>query len=218
MVAKWIFFDLGWTLVDESQAHISRLERVLPFLNKLGIERSTTDLFADCVASATEFAESPYWGVLKKYGLSDDQLNQAKRIAPYAKADEQLYQGVEVLLGELSTKYNLGIIANQSAGTLRRLEIWGIRNYFTLVFASHEAGLSKPDPRIFEAALSKAACEPSEAVMIGDRLDNDIGPANAAGWKTVRVLQGFSHNQVPRNETEIPFHIAENITDISSFL
>ncbi|MDE5966300.1 MAG: HAD hydrolase-like protein [Lachnospiraceae bacterium] len=32
-------------------------------------------------------------------------------------------------------------------------------------------------PRIFELALERASCSPENAVMIGDRLDNDIIPA-----------------------------------------
>jgi hypothetical protein len=41
-------------------------------------------------------------------------------------------------------------------------------------------------------------------VPLGDRLDNDIGPAKRAGWGTARILQGFSRNQEPRNLAERP--------------
>jgi FMN phosphatase YigB (HAD superfamily) len=40
--------------------------------------------------------------------------------------------------------------------------------------------------------LERAGCALSEAVMIGDRLDNDIRPARLRGWKTIRVAQGFA--------------------------
>ena len=49
-----------------------------------------------------------------------------------------------------------------------------------------------PDPEIFKLALERAGCALSEAVMIGDRLDNDIRPARLRGWKTIRVAQGFA--------------------------
>ena len=62
----------------------------------------------------------------------------------------------------------------------------------------------KPDPRIFETALEKAGCPPHEAVMIGDRLDNDVAPAKALGMKTVRVRQGFGVLQSPRSEADTP--------------
>jgi len=66
--------------------------------------------------------------------------------------------------------------------------------------ASAEVGLEKPDPAIFRFALSRAGCSPAEAVMIGDRLDNDIRPARLQGWKTVRILQGFARFQSPRDQ------------------
>lgn len=52
-------------------------------------------------------------------------------------------------------------------------------SYIKLIVASAEEGVAKPDKRIFEIALDKANCEPQAAVMIGDRVDNDIVPAKA---------------------------------------
>lgn len=39
----------------------------------------------------------------------------------------------------------------------------------------------KPDPKLFTIACAQAGCAPEDAVMIGDRLDNDIAPAKAIG-------------------------------------
>ena len=65
--------------------------------------------------------------------------------------------------------------------------------------SSTEVGLEKPDPAIFQLALSQSGCEPAQAVMIGDRLDNDIRPARLLGWKTIRIAQGFARFQLPRD-------------------
>lgn len=40
-------------------------------------------------------------------------------------------------------------------------------------------------------ALSRANCKAENAVMIGDRIDNDIVPANIMGFKTIWIKQGF---------------------------
>ena len=50
--------------------------------------------------------------------------------------------------------------------------------YIDLLIASAEVGVEKPDRHIFELALERAGCKPEEAAMVGDRLDNDIVPAN----------------------------------------
>lgn len=58
------------------------------------------------------------------------------------------------------------------------------------MIASAEEGVSKPDPRIFEIALGRADCKAEHAVMIGDRIDNDVVPAKKMGMKTVWIRQG----------------------------
>ena len=58
-----------------------------------------------------------------------------------------------------------------------------------IVIASAEEGVSKPDRRIFEIALERSGCKPENAVMIGDRIDNDIVPAKQLGMKTIWIKQ-----------------------------
>ena len=60
---------------------------------------------------------------------------------------------------------------------------------------SAEEGVSKPDPELYAVALKQAGCEPEEAVMIGDRIDNDIIPAKRLGLLTIRILQGYGRFQ-----------------------
>ena len=50
---------------------------------------------------------------------------------------------------------------------------------------SEEAGVAKPDPRIFAIALERLGADPAEAVMIGDSWVNDIAGAAAAGVRSI---------------------------------
>ena len=127
---------------------------------------------------------------------------------------ERLYPDVEEILKNLSQKFKLGIIANQVVGTQKRIDNWGIGKYFDVVVASAEAGCEKPDLKIFNMALKQAKCSPREAVMIGDRLDNDIIPAKKLGMNTVWVRQGFAKFQSVKNELERPDYIVESIVDV----
>lgn len=57
----------------------------------------------------------------------------------------------------------------------------------SLCFWSFENGFSKPNPHVFRlltARLQGLGIRPSETLMVGDRLDNDIEPARALGWRT----------------------------------
>jgi len=52
--------------------------------------------------------------------------------------------------------------------------------------------------------------------MVGDRIDNDIGPAKSQGWNTIRVRQGFSRFQRPRGPGEVPDMTIEKIGELSA--
>jgi HAD superfamily hydrolase (TIGR01509 family) len=119
--------------------------------------------------------------------------------AKYPKELEAPYEGAEQTLRTLSSRYGIGVIANQSAGTQERLTKWGLMPFISICLSSADAGLEKPDPAIFQLALSRAICRPSQAVMIGDRLDNDVRPARLQGWKTIRIAQGLARFQSPRD-------------------
>lgn len=196
---KWLFFDLGSTLVDESEVYKSRCDYAIKqkgikyeeFMSKV-YEAAKTSPTA--IKSAAQY----YDAVLPEW---DNRL-------------EKLYAGTKNVLETLSGKYRLGIIANQSLGTQERIDNWGIGNYFDVVIASAEAGCAKPDLEIFNLALEKTVCEPYEAMMVGDRLDNDIAPAKLLGMKTVWVRQGFAKYQSINNESERPNYIIDDIADI----
>jgi putative hydrolase of the HAD superfamily len=88
----------------------------------------------------------------------------------------------------------LGIASNAQAYTLRELEkalathALGMDLFEGhLCFWSFEHGFSKPDPHVFQILTARFAAlgiSPREILMVGDRLDNDIEPAKAQGWRT----------------------------------
>ncbi len=212
---EWIFLDLGWTLVDETRAHRERFKDVCERLAGFGLCHSVDELMAMYEQAATDFAPSPFRGMLARLNLSEEQLRAVASSVRYEHENEILYPGVPELLASLSRRFKLGVIANQSEGTEDRLARWRIRDPFSLVFASAEFGLSKPDPEIFRRAISLAGCAPERALMVGDRLDNDVGPAKSQGWKTIRVLQGFFRFQAPRVANEIPDLTISSIQELS---
>ena len=149
-----------------------------------------------------------------------ETINQYNLVKPkWHTEDERLYPEAWECLNRLSSKYKIGIIANQVLGTRDRLQTFGILEYIDLLVASAEEGVSKPDLRIFEIALKRAKCMAQHAVMIGDRLDNDIAPANTLGMKTIWVKQGFCGKySTPRTDMEQPDCIAENLDGVKKLL
>lgn len=194
---KWIFFDMGHTLLDEDGVHISRLEALTEDLHAIGKECPSVD---EMLSEMTEFGalgvRSPFYEVAKKYG--------SKKRYDYNPAFEIPFPDTEDSLRRLSQKYKLGIIANQRGGSAHRLQAHGLMKYFDIVYSSDEMGRSKPAPDLFLSALDAVGCKPHEACMVGDRIDNDIRPAKALGMKTVRVRQGFYRKCEPKLENDFP--------------
>ena len=94
------------------------------------------------------------------------------------------------------------------------MEKHGILKFIDIVIASAEEGIEKPDRKIFELALSRADCRPENAVMIGDRVDNDIIPAKKMGMKTVRVKQGmWKYLEVSSPEEQADYEV-DNLNEV----
>ena len=176
MKVKWIFFDVGSTLVDETAAYDNRAREML---------RGTEITFSEFVCKRKELASMGYDGnseAIKFFGLKK---------TPWHSEDEVLFSDAAETLEQLKRRgYHLGIIANQPLGTEKRLEARGVLKFFDVVAASAEMGIAKPDVRIFDRALAMAECEPRDSVMVGDRLDNDIIPAKSIGMHTVWIRKG----------------------------
>lgn len=87
-----------------------------------------------------------------------------------------------------------------------------------MIIASAEEGVSKPDRRIFEIALERSSCKPENAVMIGDRINNDIVPAKQLGMKTIWVKQGFESLWNITDESEKTDIEINGLSDILKYL
>jgi HAD superfamily hydrolase (TIGR01549 family) len=193
---RWLFFDIGETLVDESKPIRDVMEQFIHAAKQLGYDFRLEEVERSMLHFHSQLCAHPMRDVIEKLIPSTADRAEIRLNMKYNKALEQPFAEAEGVLQQLSGLYQLGIIANQNAGTAERLERYGLLKYFSLVCSSEEEGLTKPDLRFFELALERAKCEARHAVMIGDRLDNDIMPAKRLGMQTIWVRQGFARDQV----------------------
>ena len=99
-------------------------------------------------------------------------------------AQFELYDDVVPALRELRGRgLKLGLISNTSR------DLGAFVRHFALDvdawIASGSYGKVKPSPLIFRAALELVGCEPSDALMIGDSIEDDVEGARAVGMRAL---------------------------------
>ena len=86
----------------------------------------------------------------------------------------------------LRPAYRTGILSNSFVGAREREQAaYGFSDLVDEIVYSHEAGMSKPDPRIYALACARLGVRPSETVFVDDTASCVEG-ARAAGLQAVR--------------------------------
>jgi HAD superfamily hydrolase (TIGR01662 family) len=84
--------------------------------------------------------------------------------------------------------YRVGIVGNQTEA----LESWARESALPadVISSSASLGVRKPEPAFFERVSELVGAPPSRVAYVGDRVDNDVLPAAAAGMVAVHVRRG----------------------------
>jgi putative hydrolase of the HAD superfamily len=108
------------------------------------------------------------------------------RGAMLAALEFRAYPDVLPALAELRERGAALVIAsNWDCSLADWLEPTGIMELVDGVVTSAEVGTAKPDRRVFERALVIAGVPASAALHVGDKVDNDVEGARAAGVRAV---------------------------------
>jgi len=170
MSYKTILFDWDGCLVQSLDAW---QDACIQALSEFGV-----------IAEPTEVA--PLLGsgrIAKHFGILQAEAC-AERIRALAAARLQyptLYPGVHEAVRLLAMQMNLAVVSSGRSHILTHgLKHTGLHKYFALILDGESVIQKKPHPEGIFKALEALNCKPTEAVMIGDSI-NDIGAAQAAG-------------------------------------
>lgn len=89
------------------------------------------------------------------------------------------------LISRLHTQYQMAIISNATDALLESLESYGLLGDFDLVVCSAHEGITKPDPAIYEIALTRLGRAARECVFIDDAPAN-VAAAEEIGMHAIR--------------------------------
>lgn len=177
---RWVVFDVGETLVDETRVWSAWADVVgvprLTFMAVLGgvIARGGNH------PEVFEAVGSPHWREHR------DELEAAYG----GFRDDDLYPDVRPAMADLQKRgYRLAIFGNQPAH--RSAELRALDLPAEVIAMSAEMGVAKPSPDFLAGILERLGNpQPDTVAMVGDRVDNDVLPALAAGLRAIWIRRG----------------------------
>ena len=120
---------------------------------------------------------------MRQAGDDPHLADEAYAVFNAARQRVTLYDGVAEALARLSAKYRLVAISNGTADVF----VTPAAPYFYAAFKAHEAGVAKPDAKIYQLATAHLALDPEQVLHVGDDAHADAWGAREAGFHTVWI-------------------------------
>jgi HAD superfamily hydrolase (TIGR01549 family) len=171
MAVKAVVFDVGETLVDETRVWGLHADRA-------GVTRLT---FFAALGAVIERRDD-HRNVFELLGIE-------RWVDSVAYEAEDLYaDSVPCMSALRASGYTLALVGNQPARTESFLRECGLD--VDLVASSDSWGVAKPQPEFFQRVVEWLDVLPEQIAYVGDRVDNDVLPANDAGMVSVFLRRG----------------------------
>jgi len=218
-----VWLDLDDTLFDHSYSVAQGLETVKEQYRAFASHPTDelarlynialNEVYPDYLSGAVDFQEMRR----RKFVRFCAKLHIAERQAPDVLSFHRVYDeayarnrratpgsadGVQFLVDhgiEIRVLTN-GIRTSQT----EKLRIIGFDSLVPYLLTSEEAGVAKPDARIFQWALQRTGKKVHEVVMIGDNPINDIAGALNAGIPAIYYSSGANENVIDPQLEGVP--------------
>lgn len=177
-----IVFDVGETLIDETSMRAG-------WARYFGVT-----LEAFLAELDLSIAEGRHHHTVYRRFRPDFDLKEARRERT-ARGERDIFSAADLypdalpaLAGLRKGGFRIGIAGNQPRASEWALREAGFEADFV---ASSEAwGVEKPSPAFFAKVAEAAGEPPGRIAYVGDRLDNDVLPARAAGMTAIFLVRG----------------------------
>ncbi|MCP2354141.1 HAD superfamily hydrolase (TIGR01549 family) [Nonomuraea thailandensis] len=204
---KAVVFDVGETLIDETRIWSRWAERLgvshFVLMGALGgmaaLDRPHGDAFRLIRPGFDLETEEAAW-----------ERDDPRGLRNHFDADD-LYPDVREALSAIRAAGHQVIIAgNQPRRAYDALVAMDLPA--DSVHTSEGWGVSKPEAGFFAKVAAVAGREPAEILYVGDRLDNDVLPAAAAGMRTALLRRGpWGYLHAERQEAQAADVIVDDL-------
>jgi len=126
-----------------------------------------------------------------------------RNLLPLLYADIRADRQARTALGDLrAAGIRLAIVSNAARHSEALLDLCGLRELVDATTMSWSAGVLKPDPRIYRAALDALGVAAAEAAFVGDGGDRELHGARRLGLRTVLIERGLPHTESARADAD----------------
>jgi len=229
---KAVLFDYGGTLFDYTTLRKAEKESLADLVCWSDLEvdhdkiweayiNAIRSVFAEYLTKAFYFHSDLFRDIVIRMLMDLGAEAKEEHLERYRKRqwerharDFKLRDGVIETLNELRNRgLYLGVVSNIDEDQLNYLvDLGRIRSHFDSLISSEKAQSCKPDPIIFEMALSLAGCRPEEVLFVGDTPLADIVGANQAGMCSVLIRT--RDDPKPPETDPVPMHLVRSIPDL----
>jgi HAD superfamily hydrolase (TIGR01662 family) len=206
-----VFFDVGETVVDESREYGT-------WADWLGVPRHTfSAAFGAVIARGLDYREV-FQVFLPGFDLTAERDRRAKAGQPESFGERDLYPDARPCLTALRQQgLRVGLAGNQTAqaeAILRALDL-----PVDVIGTSDGWGVEKPSAAFFDRVVVEAGCSPGQVLYVGDRLDNDIRPAQCAGMATALIRRGpWGHILADQEVSERCLFQLQSLADLADLV
>lgn len=176
-MVKAIIFDLGGVLFTNGTAVFVK-KIAVRYGQEETVVRNVFDGELGSLYREAKISREEFWrGVIKALGLHED-MNELENewIGSY-----ELIEGTRNIIQALAETYKVYFLSDNVRERVEQLEQkYHFLSLFTGGIFSHEVGMRKPDPRIYQKILELACVNSREAIYIDDKPDF-LSPAQALG-------------------------------------
>jgi len=186
---KLIVFDLWKTLVYSDIPHRKTVKIQEETGSKIPNKRFIK-IFEDSIQTKVwDSREDVYRNLCKNSDIEPSEKN-VKKISEIMKDSEEKIKpyphSIQMLKALKKRGYKIGLLTNSSCFDIESLKKkTNLLDYIDYPVFSFDLGMIKPDVRMFQEVLKKADCKPEEAIMIGDKMDDDFFSAKSIGMNAV---------------------------------
>ena len=197
---KYLWFDLGMTLVETARSQVYK-----KVLKKFGISKTEEEIkkayhladklfmrsYPHVISQKPEEFLPWYLGVLNyNLGIKLNILDCYKELKEEKKSGNAWHciPGVVETLKSLKEQgYHMGLISNWDSTCRQVLKDNGLLEYLEFSIISFEIGIEKPDYQIFSTALRCSGATGKDSLYIGDNYYDDVVGAQKVGMDVVLV-------------------------------